>query len=146
MKKTSRITPVQNATFTHSVMDLTLRPLFGQIRSGGGTGLRNSPRECYQFAMNAPILKGSPGATRLFRRLAPGFTSRVNLATDLAIIVLCVLFADGLTRETLAPANLRPMLWFAAAMASTWVVTSAALRHYASFAYDRSLLDEVAMI
>src|SRR5229473_3051856 len=38
------------------------------------------------------------------------------------------------------------LLWRAIALVSVWIVTAAALRHYASFAYERSLLDETAMI
>src|SRR4051812_2026186 len=95
--------------------------------------------------MNARNPKLLPPGARRLNRLAPGFTSRANLLTDLAIIAGCVVLSGGLPGGLTGPA-LKPMLWIITAMASTWIVSSAALRHYASFAYDRSLLDEVAMI
>jgi len=42
--------------------------------------------------------------------------------------------------------SVHSIIWVGAALVSTWVVAAASLRHYAHFAYDRSLLDEAAMI
>src|SRR5436853_4152481 len=78
--------------------------------------------------------------------LSPGFTSRVNLATD-AVLIMGATFAAhawvwgfplGVAKTTL--------FWTGLALVSVWVIAAGALRHYASFAYERSLLDEAAMI
>ena len=78
-------------------------------------------------------------------RIAPGLASRANLLADLVVIFGATFtshwLADGLTR-----AEVRPLFWVATALASTWLVTAAALRQYAGFTYDRDLLDETAMI
>ena len=86
---------------------------------------------------------GAPRAPEA--RLAAGFTSRLNLAVDLTVLVAAV-FIPILWSGSLLPAELRPLVWVTAALASTWIVTSASLRHYASFAYQRELMDETAMI
>ena len=74
----------------------------------------------------------------------PGFASRMNLFADLAIVFVATLAAAN-------PADIdsadRPHLfWIASAAVVTWVVTAAALRHYHTLAYDRGLLEDVAMI
>src|SRR5260370_21252352 len=78
-------------------------------------------------------------------RLAAGFTSRVNLAADLLLVAGGGMggrrWAGGVARGELGP-----LLWVAAAAACAWVVAAAALRHYASFAYDRAVSDDLAMI
>ncbi len=88
----------------------------------------------------------TPSASRAREsRLAAGFTSRLNLAVDLAVLV-AVVFVPAWWRGALLPTEVRPLLWVTAALTSTWIVTSASLRHYASFAYKRALMDETAMI
>ena len=78
--------------------------------------------------------------------LTPGFTGRINLITDLAI-VMSATFGVYLLRWALPLGQARATLfWTGMALVSVWVVTAAALRHYASFAYERSLLDEIAMV
>ena len=77
-------------------------------------------------------------------RFSAGFTSRVNLAVDLALVAGAVFAAASLKGIGLAEA--RGLPWVAGALISVWVVTGAALRHYASFAYQRGVLDDVAMI
>jgi len=77
--------------------------------------------------------------------LAPGFTSRLNLVVDLTVLVAAV-FVPIWWRGGLLPAEIRPLLWLTGALVSAWIITAASLRHYASFAYERELLDETAMI
>ena len=77
--------------------------------------------------------------------LAAGFTSRLNLAVDLAVLSAAVVLPFW-WHGPLLPAELRPLVWVTAALASTWIVTAASLRHYASFAYQREMMDETAMI
>jgi exopolysaccharide biosynthesis polyprenyl glycosylphosphotransferase len=86
----------------------------------------------------------SANAIRWFR-LAPGFTSRVNLVFDVGLIAASVFTAYWLQAGEIArPA--RPLVWITTALTCAWIVAAAALRHYAMFAYERSLLDELAMI
>jgi exopolysaccharide biosynthesis polyprenyl glycosylphosphotransferase len=79
--------------------------------------------------------------------LSPGFTSRLNIVADMLLVVLATgiayVFRDDAANSTVSIEN---FIWVSASLVSTWVVAAAALRHYASFAYDRSLLDEAAMI
>ncbi len=77
--------------------------------------------------------------------LGPGFTSRLNLAVDLAVLVL-VIFVPFWRTGSLPHAQLRLLVWVTGALASAWIVTAASLRHYATFAYQRELMDEMAMI
>src|SRR4051812_22155791 len=78
-------------------------------------------------------------------RLAPGFTSGMNFAVDLAVLaaamVASVWWFDGLRRS-----DLRPLLWVIGTLLSTWVIVAAAIRHYAPVSYERDLMDEIAMI
>jgi exopolysaccharide biosynthesis polyprenyl glycosylphosphotransferase len=79
--------------------------------------------------------------------LSPGFTSRLNILADMAVVVGATLVTYAWRYGTHGTeASVRSVLWVGGALVSTWVVAAAALRHYASFAYDRSLLDEAAMI
>jgi exopolysaccharide biosynthesis polyprenyl glycosylphosphotransferase len=84
-----------------------------------------------------------PSTTR-WVRLAPGFTSRLNVMVDTALIAGAA-FASAAVDGT-SPAEVRALVWVACSLVSTWVVVAASLRHYASFAYERGLLDETAMI
>jgi exopolysaccharide biosynthesis polyprenyl glycosylphosphotransferase len=78
---------------------------------------------------------------------SPGFTSRLNIIADMLLVVLATAVAYAWRYGPHdAEANARTLVWVSASLVSTWVVTAAALRHYASFAYDRTLLDEAAMI
>jgi len=85
----------------------------------------------------------SSTATRV-ARFSAGFTSRANLAVDISIVAGAVFAACAVNGTSVD--EVRHLGWVAASMVSVWVVTSAALRHYASFAYERSVLDDVAMI
>jgi exopolysaccharide biosynthesis polyprenyl glycosylphosphotransferase len=79
--------------------------------------------------------------------LSAGFTSRLNIAADLLLVVAATWFSYVLTygpRE--ARESLHSALWVCGALVSTWMVTAAALRHYSVHAYARGLLDEAAMI
>ncbi len=80
-------------------------------------------------------------------RLAPGVVSSANLATDLGI-VLAATFGAHLWKwpGPLGDTTAATLLWTGLALVSVWVVVAAALRQYASFAYDRTLLDETAML
>jgi exopolysaccharide biosynthesis polyprenyl glycosylphosphotransferase len=79
-------------------------------------------------------------------RLKPGLVSSANLATDLAI-VLAATFGAHLWKWPGPLGDARTTLfWAGITLVSVWVITAAALRQYASFAYDRSLLDEAAML
>ena len=89
----------------------------------------------------------SPHAERPARltRVAPGFTSRANIAADLMLVVGAVYLAHGI-QHGFQTGDVGSLAWTAAALVSTWVVTSAALRQYAAQNYQRSLLDETAMV
>jgi exopolysaccharide biosynthesis polyprenyl glycosylphosphotransferase len=79
--------------------------------------------------------------------LSPGFTSRVNIVADMGIVLFATAFCYAWRYGFHGAAgSLHSIIWVGAAMVSTWVVAAASLRHYAHFAYDRSLLDEAAMI
>src|SRR5581483_11145205 len=85
---------------------------------------------------------GNPNNLRNAGR-TPGFASRANLFADLAIVFVATIAAA-------TPAGIGPervhLFWVASAAVVAWVVTAAALRHYHPLAYDRGLLDDVAMI
>jgi exopolysaccharide biosynthesis polyprenyl glycosylphosphotransferase len=79
--------------------------------------------------------------------LSPGFTSRVNIVADMLVVMLATAFCYAWRYGFHgALGSVHSMVWVGASMVSTWVVAAASLRHYAQFAYDRSLLDEAAMI
>ena len=78
-------------------------------------------------------------------RIGAGFTSKVNLVTDAWLIAAAVFAAHGI-RRGLDPADIRALASITAALLSSWIVTAAALRHYATQAYARTVIDEVAMI
>jgi exopolysaccharide biosynthesis polyprenyl glycosylphosphotransferase len=84
--------------------------------------------------------------TRREPLLSQGFTSRVNVLTDVAILIGATLLSYQLRYGGVWLSHLRPAMWVIAALVCTWIVVAAALRHYAQFAYDRSPLDEAAMI
>ena len=87
-----------------------------------------------------------PGAQRAKEHaLAPGFTSRLNFAVDLLVLIAAV-FIPVRWHDTLLPAELRQLAWVTAALVSAWIITAASLRHYSCLAYERELLDEAAMI
>jgi exopolysaccharide biosynthesis polyprenyl glycosylphosphotransferase len=94
--------------------------------------------------MNEMVQPAAPTRESL---LSPGFTSRVNIIADMLLVLcsttICYAWRYGLHG---ALAHLHSAIWVGAALVCTWVVAAASLRHYASFAYDRSLLDEAAMI
>src|SRR5947209_9198304 len=79
-------------------------------------------------------------------RLSPGFTSRVNLVTDLVLVMGATFAAHAWVWGLPLGSAKNTLLWTGMALVSVWVVTAAAVRHYASFAYQRSLLDDAAMI
>ncbi len=79
-------------------------------------------------------------------RFSPGFTSRLNLATDLILVMGATFAAYAWDAGNAANTAQLTLFWTGAALVSVWVVAAAALRHYASFAYERSVLDEAAMI
>jgi len=76
--------------------------------------------------------------------LSPGFTSKVNLFLDLAIVFIVTFLAASDTEVD--SEDVRALFWIATAGVAAWVVTAAALRHYSALAYDRSGLDDAAMI
>jgi len=66
---------------------------------------------------------------------SPGFTSRLNISADMLLVVVATAIGYAWRyRPHHAEANLRTLVWVSASLVSTWVVTAAALRHYASFA------------
>ena len=75
------------------------------------------------------------------RLFSAGFASRANLAADLLLLAAAVCLSRGTFLS-----EARTLAWVAGALASAWVVTAAALRHYAWTAYERSPLDDLAMI
>jgi len=79
-------------------------------------------------------------------RLSPGFTARLNLLSDIAIVVGATIVASGW--EWGMPLGELPaaVFWVAVSLASVWVIAAAALRHYVASAYERGLIDEVAMV
>ena len=76
--------------------------------------------------------------------LSPGFASRMNLLADVAI--LCVAVFAAAERPDLVAHDLRHLFWIAMAGVATWVIATVALRHYSVSSYDRSLLDDCAMV
>src|SRR4051812_47050348 len=78
-------------------------------------------------------------------RITAGFTSKLNLAVDLSLIALAAWTAQA-WRGGLNESELRALLSLCAALASTWVVTAAALRHYSMNAYERTSMDDTAMV
>ena len=87
---------------------------------------------------------GEPRHSRI--RLTPGFTSRVNLATDLLVVMGATFAAHAWVWGLPLGSAKTTLFWTGMALVSAWVMTAAALRHYAAFAFERSLLDDVAMI
>ena len=91
---------------------------------------------------------GKSGRERLAGsgRLASGLVSLANLGTDL-LVVLGATFGAHLWKwpGPLGSAG-TVLFWTGMTLVSVWVVTAAALRQYASFTYERSLLDETAML
>ncbi|MBL8956697.1 MAG: sugar transferase [Myxococcaceae bacterium] len=75
-------------------------------------------------------------------RLAPGFTSKLNLSVDLAWL-LAALVLSTLWSGTFAQDG-HELIWFGVAATGVWLVTSTALRHYDPWA-ERSVLDELAL-
>ncbi|MGE5047088.1 MAG: sugar transferase [Deltaproteobacteria bacterium] len=78
-------------------------------------------------------------------RLSPGFTSKVNLFVDVALVFIMT-FAASSSNAEVDLEDLRGLFWIATAGIAAWVITAAALRHYSVLAYDRSPLDDTAMI
>src|SRR4051812_3525140 len=78
-------------------------------------------------------------------RLSPGFTSKANLLVDVAVVFIAT-FAASSSSVDIAVQELRGLFWIATAAIAAWVITAAALRHYTVLAYDRSALDDLAMI
>jgi exopolysaccharide biosynthesis polyprenyl glycosylphosphotransferase len=90
---------------------------------------------------NAEQLRSAGGG-----RLTPGLVAIANLSIDLAIVLVAT-FGAHLWRWPGPLGEARTVLfWTGMTLISVWVVTAAALRQYASFAYDRSLLDDAAML
>src|SRR3954464_14847900 len=85
----------------------------------------------------------SRSGSALAGKLSPGFTSKVNLFVDIAIVFILTFAA---TPGDVDSHDVRALFWIATAGISAWVVTAAALRHYSVLAYDRSALDDAAMI
>lgn len=81
--------------------------------------------------------------TSVLGRLAPGRSSKLNLAADLALLFLSIV-ASTLSSGRPISLTSPEALWFAAAAAAVWVVTATALRHYDPWA-DRDAMDEVAL-
>ncbi len=89
----------------------------------------------------AGVVSRSGGA--LAGKLSPGFTSKVNLFVDIAIVfILTFAVSSGEVDNQ----DLRALFWIATSGIAAWVVTAAALRHYSVLAYDRSAFDDAAMI
>jgi exopolysaccharide biosynthesis polyprenyl glycosylphosphotransferase len=79
-------------------------------------------------------------------RLTPGFTARVNLAADLLVVMGATFAAHAWVWGLPLGSAKTTLFWTGMALVSAWVITAAAVRHYASFAYERSVLDDAAMI
>ncbi len=74
-------------------------------------------------------------------RLAPGFTSKLNLFVDLAWLLAALVLStlwSGVTQRG------HELVWFGISATMVWLVTSTALRHYDPWA-ERSVLDELAL-
>src|SRR5512140_358519 len=87
----------------------------------------------------------SGSGSMLAGRLSPGFTSKVNLFVDVALVFIMT-FAASSSNAEVDLEDLRGLFWIATAGIAAWVITAAALRHYSVLAYDRSPLDDTAMI
>src|SRR4051812_3671671 len=77
-------------------------------------------------------------------KLSPGFTSKVNLFVDVAVVFIMTFVASSNPDVDLE--DLRGLFWIATPGIAAWVITAAALRHYSVLAYDRGALDDTAMI
>jgi exopolysaccharide biosynthesis polyprenyl glycosylphosphotransferase len=78
--------------------------------------------------------------TSLLGSLAPGFTSKLNLAVDLVLLLAAIAFASLTGSQLMAES-----IWFASSAVAAWVVASTALRYYDPFA-ERDAFDDVALI
>ncbi len=81
----------------------------------------------------------------LLGKLAPGFTAKVNLIADLAILLLSILFATWLSGRPTESSS-HELVWFGMAACAVWLVTSAALRHYDPWASERDTTDDAALV
>jgi exopolysaccharide biosynthesis polyprenyl glycosylphosphotransferase len=86
----------------------------------------------------------SGSGSALAGKLSPGFTSKVNLFVDIAIVFIMTFAASS--NADVGVEDVRGLFWIANAGIAAWVITAAALRHYSVLAYDRSGLDDAAMI
>ena len=68
----------------------------------------------------------------------------MNLVADLAILFIATFAAAD--QYDLVSADLRHLFWIAMAGAASWVISAVALRHYSVSSYDRSMLDDTAMV
>jgi len=75
-------------------------------------------------------------------RLAPGFTSKLNLTVDLAWL-LAALVLSTLWSGTFGQRG-HELVWFGVSATIVWIITSTALRHYDPWA-ERTVLDELAL-
>ena len=92
------------------------------------------------------MLRGFPQSpmTSAFGKLAPGFSSRLNLLVDVLWLVASVFLANWWTHLQFVRDNVS-LPWLAVALMAVWLITATALRHYDPWA-EREVLDDVAFV
>lgn len=77
-------------------------------------------------------------------KLAPGFSSRLNLLVDLALLVGAVHGSAYWTTGTFHPASVT-LGWLSLALVAVWLITATALRHYDPYA-EHEVIDDIALV
>ena len=89
--------------------------------------------------------RADPHQVRARPRYAAGIASRLNLLADVAVVAGAVFAGRALSMKFQA-CDAGALARVAAVLVCAWVLAAAALRQYSSHAYERSLLDDAAMI
>lgn len=80
----------------------------------------------------------------LLGRLAPGFSSRINLVVDVVWLVASVALSAWWSGYDFSQQKGGELAWFAVVATAVWLLTSTALRHYDPWG-EREALDDIAM-
>src|SRR5437660_109624 len=77
-------------------------------------------------------------------KLAPGFSSRLNLLVDLLLLVGAVQVSAFWTTQHFHPASVT-LAWLSLALVAVWLITATALRHYDPYA-EHEVIDDIALV
>ncbi len=77
-------------------------------------------------------------------KLAPGFSSRLNLLVDVLVLVAAVYASAIWSHRAINVENLA-VGWLAMALMAVWLITATALRHYDPYA-EHDVIDDVALV